>query len=330
MKTRLLSEEPGIGDDRSRDRSVRWPVRKRLALGAVAVLLLASRAGAGGANLCRQTAQHAADSCEAGVRSDYLLALGKCDNLRDAADRKACRQQASADQEEGMNTCDEQEGAREAACRKLGAAPYDPVIDPARFVAAIDNPYLPLTPGTTFIYEGQAAEGPEHRELIVTHNTRDILGVRCVEVRDVVMINDELEEDTLDWFAQDVDGNVWYFGENSKQVADGLIVGLEGTWTAGVDGAKAGIIMEAHNAVGDFYRQEFSLDTAEDFAEVQGLTESVTVPYGSFRQCLKTIETTPLNLSDVSNKFYCPGIGEVLTRDLPAGESLELVEVRTE
>ena len=94
--------------------------------------------------------------------------------------------------------------------------------------------------------------------------------------------------------------------------------------------ARPGIIMEANNAVGDFYRQEFSLDNAEDLAEVQALSESVTVPYGSFTGCLKTLETTPLNLSDVSNKFYCPGIGEVLTQDLPGGERLELVQVRTE
>jgi hypothetical protein len=112
-------------------------------------------------------------------------------------------------------------------------------------------------------------------------------------------------------------------------LADGLIVGVEGTWTAGVDGAKPGIIMEAHNVVGDFYRQEFSLDTAEDLAEVQSLTESVKVPYGSFKNCLKTLETTPLNLSDVSNKLYCPGIGEVLTQDLPDGERLELVKITT-
>ncbi len=329
MKTPSLSEELGTENARGQDRSVRWFTRVTLAAGILLVFLPVNGAGlAEGVDFCRLTSQHAAASCRAGVRSDYLLALGKCDNLRDPAERRACRQQAWADQKDGMETCEDQYDARQAACKRLGGAPYDPVIDPENFVGTINNPYLPLKPGTTFIYEGPTPTGPEHRELIVTRNTRDILGVRCVEVHDIVMINDELEEDTLDWFAQDMDGNVWYFGENSKQVADGLIVGLEGTWTAGVDGAKPGIIMEAHNAVGDFYRQEFSLDTAEDLAEVQSLTESVKVRYGSFDNCLKTLETTPLNLSDVSNKFYCPGIGEVLTRDLP--ERLELVQITTE
>ena len=72
-------------------------------------------------------------------------------------------------------------------------------------------------PGTTFIYEGQTAGGFEHDEFAVTHNTRVILGVTCVEVHDTVTVDGELTEDTLDWFAQDTAGNVWYFGENTRR-----------------------------------------------------------------------------------------------------------------
>lgn len=291
-----------------------------------------SGTSAEGADFCGKTTHTTARSCQTGARSDFWLALAKCANLSDGTARKDCRKQASTDLEDAKQTCKDQRDARRAACKKLGEAPYDPVIDPANFSTntLIDNPYFPLKPGTTFIYEGSTADGLEHRELRITHKTKVILSVTCVEVHDLVKINGEVTEDTIDWFAQDKDGNVWYFGENSKQVAGGLIVGLEGAWTGGIDGAKPGIIMEAHNVVGDFYRQEFSLDTAEDLAAVQSLAESVTVPYGSFNNCLKTLETTPLKISDVSNKFYCPGVGEVLTQDLPAGtERLELVGIIT-
>jgi hypothetical protein len=123
----------------------------------------------------------------------------------------------------------------------------------------------------------------------VTHNTKEILGVTCVEVRDIVTVGGVVKEDTLDWFAQDTAGNVWYFEENSKEIQDGLAVSLEGSWTAGIDGAKPGIIMKAYPAVGDFYRQEFALGTAEDVAEVLSPTETVTVPAappGGFAHCL--------------------------------------------
>ena len=106
-------------------------------------------------------------------------------------------------------------------------------------------------------YRGQTAQGLEIDNFAVTHTTRVIRGVTCVEVHDTVTVDGKLTEDTLDWFGQDKDGNVWYFGENSQEIADGLITGIEGSWIAGVDGAQPGIVMEAHPAVGDFYRQEF-------------------------------------------------------------------------
>src|SRR5262249_39339448 len=139
-----------------------------------------------------------------------------------------------------------------------------PVIDPSNFVGVINNPYLPMVPGTTFTYVSQTADGVETNVVFVTHNTKVILGVTCTEVHDTVTLNGELTEDTLDWLAQDKQTNVWYFGENTKQLAGGLVVGLEGAFTAGVDGAKPGIIMEGNPKVGDFYRQEFSPGEAED------------------------------------------------------------------
>lgn len=264
MKTPLQSERRGFGCSRAKSQPASCVMRVLLTGGVLLVFSLINVAGhAEGANFCRQTSQKALHSCQQGARSDSWLALGRCANLPEEASRsvrKECQREASADRKDATETCDDQHDARQAVCERLGAAPYDPVIDPADFVANIDNPYFPLTPGTTFIYEGLTDSDLEHNEVFVTHNTKVILGVTCLEVRDTVHLNGELIEDTLDWFAQDKDGNVWYFGENAKQIAGGLVVGLEGSWTAGVDGAKPGIIMKAQPAAGDFYRQEFSLE----------------------------------------------------------------------
>ena len=95
---------------------------------------------------------------------------------------------------------------------------YSPVIDPANFVTEIDNQYFPLIPGTVFIYEGETEDGIERSDVYVTHQTRKILGVTCIVVRDRVWDEDnELAEETYDWFAQDREGNVWYFGEESNE-----------------------------------------------------------------------------------------------------------------
>jgi hypothetical protein len=278
---------------------------------------------------CKTSTSGVFAACKASAASDRSLALAKCANLADPAARKSCAEQATADKQDASQSCKEGRDFRLATCRRLGPAPYSPAIDPANFVATIDNPYLPLVPGTTLVYEGQTADGVEHNEVAVTHNTRTILGIPCVEVLDTVTLNGELTERTLDWFAQDKDGNVWYFGENSQELAGGLIVDLGGSFTAGVDGAQPGIIMEAHPAVGDFYRQEFDLGNAEDLAEVLSLDQAVTVPAGSFPHCLQTKETEALEPDALEQKYYAAGIGNVLTVDLVTGERLQLLQIKT-
>jgi hypothetical protein len=277
------------------------------------------------ADACAKTASDVLKSCRKAAESDFSLALAKCDNTSDAG----CNQEAQAERNDTLSTCKEEFDVRQTACEKLGPAAYDPVINPANFVKVIDNPFFPLTPGTTFIYEGQTADGLERDEFAVTHRTRVIMGVTCVEVHDTVRVNGKLTEDTLDWFAQDVDGNVWYFGENTHELENGLITTIDGTFMAGVDRAKPGIIMEASPVVGDFYRQEFDLQNAEDFAEVTGLSSTVTVPVGTFNKCLKTKETTPLEPELIENKYYARGIGNVLTVDRVTGERSELIQIKS-
>lgn len=283
----------------------------------------------GAKNFCKLTTQTALQSCQVAAQSIYLLALGKCDNVADPAQRKACKQQAAADTKDALDQCRAQVSVRQLICQKLGPAPYDPVIDPANFVTVIDNPYFPLTPGTTLIYESHTADGLERHGFTVTHNTVTILGVTCVEIHNPVTLNGQLTGDTLDYFAQDKAGNVWFFKDDSDGLSGGRVVKVDG-WTAGVNGASPGIQAEAHPAIGDFYRQNFLLGTAEDVAQVLNLDTTVTVPAGTFQHCVKIEERTGLEPGALEHKFYCPGIGLVLRVDLVTGNRLPLVAIKTE
>jgi hypothetical protein len=303
------------------------------AVSAAGVLLLLNLSGsaviAQGVDACAQTSDDALAACRGVAQSDYKVALGKCVNISDPAARAACQRQAATHLSHALDTCRGGLEVRQVACQKLGPAPYDPVIDPANFVTTINNPLFPLVPGTTFIYEDHFGGNLMRDEFAVTHNTRVIDGVTCVVVHDSVFTNGVLTEDTLDFHAQDTDGNVWYFGENTQELVDGLINTIAGTFMAGVNGDKPGIIMKAHPAVGDFYRQEFSLSNAEDFAETLSLNEVVTVPFGTFNHCLKSQEKSPLEPDVLEDKFYAPGVGNILTVDVHTGERTELVRIIT-
>jgi hypothetical protein len=208
---------------------------------------------------------------------------------------------------------------------------YNPQIDPADFVGVIDNPYFPLTPGTTFTYEAETEDGLEKDVVTVTHDTKEILGVTCTVVRDTATLDNVIEEDTFDWYAQDKEGNVWYFGEFTTQFENGVPVGNAGSWEAGVDGAQPGIIMLADPQPGVSYRQEFLAGVAEDMAKVLRLNARVSVPYGDFESCLETKEWTPLEPGQIEHKFYARGVGLVLVEELK-GKTVreELVDVTTE
>jgi len=289
----------------------------------VGLLLVFSAVVVRGADACKATAKAASKACVAGAKSDYALALGKCANIADPVAQKACQDQAKTDLQDALGECKDQTDARLAVCDRLGTATYEPSIVPSNFVATINNPFLPLVPGTTFVYISPS----ESNVVFVTHNTKVIFGVTCVEVHDTVFTGGVLTEDTLDWYAQDKDGNVWYFGENTHELEDGLITTIDGTFLAGVNGDKPGIIMKAQPAIGDFYRQEFSLANAEDNAEVVSLTNSVTVASGTYTNCLKTLETSPLEPDAMENKYYATDVGNVLVIDLVTGDRTELVQV---
>ena len=210
-----------------------------------------------------------------------------------------------------------------AVAPAVGAATAaDP--DPARFTTVIDNPLLPLTPGTRSVYRERGPEGRGRVVITVTHRTRVVQGVRTVVVRDRAYFRGELVEDTFDWYAQDKAGNVWYFGEAPKEFENGRVVSTAGSWEAGRDGARAGIVMKARPRVGDTYFQEHAPGVAMDQATIVSRRATVTVPVGSFQKVLKTKDFTQLEPGVVEHKFYARGFGSVLER-ARNGQELRLV-----
>lgn len=191
----------------------------------------------------------------------------------------------------------------------------------------IDNPYLPYSPGTVFNYRGQEDGDPATDTVTVTNKTKDIAGVTNRVVHDEVAIKGKVQEKTDDYFAQDNQGNVWYFGEDSFERKGSKFVRADDSWLTGVDGAKPGIMMEANPKVGDTYKQE-DAPNAQDRAKVLSLNESVTVPYGSFDNVLETEETTPLEPGVVDHKYYARNVGEIKELTVQGGSDLyELVSV---
>ncbi|MDX1762957.1 MAG: hypothetical protein R3231_01415 [bacterium] len=280
---------------------------------------------------CSKTSQAAFRACSHDIRDDFWIALGNCANLADHGARKDCRLQTAEVASESREACADQYEARQEVCDALGQSPYDPQIDPEDFVDPLEigssvepNPYFPLIPGVTRIYEG----GDEIIAVTNTFDTQEIMGVICLVVRDVVEEEGQVIEDTFDWYAQDKAGNVWYFGEIAQNFEDGELVDIEGSWKAGVDGAKAGIIMKADPAEGQVYRQEFFLGDAEDMGEVISLTESAIVPGAACDgDCLLTRDWTPLEPDVEEYKYYKSGIGVILEVDPETLERLELVEI---
>ena len=198
------------------------------------------------------------------------------------------------------------------------------------FVDRIDNRYMPMIPGTTYVFRG-SEDGEEQRNTVeVTHETKTIFGVNAVVVRDTVSDKrGRLIEQTLDWFAQDVAGNVWYLGEDSKDYENGQVVSTEGSWEAGVDGALPGIVMAAQPHKGDAYGQECAPPDAEDEARIIDLKSPVKTPGADYGHALQIRESTPLEPGVAEDKFYAPCIGLVKVVVVKGGKgSTSLVDVK--
>jgi hypothetical protein len=207
---------------------------------------------------------------------------------------------------------------------------YSPSIQPADFVAGVDNPYLPFKLGTGLHYRGVAENGttPQTDDEVVTNQTKTILGVKCTVVRDSVFERGNPVERTFDWYAQDKYGNVWYFGEDARDYENGRFVKAPDSWQAGANGAQPGIIMPGAPRTGESYRQEYYPGHAMDQARVLGAKGTVQVPAGTYKSPLVTVETTSLEPGVAEQKVNARGVGVVEERVVKGNhERFELVSV---
>lgn len=194
------------------------------------------------------------------------------------------------------------------------------------------NPYFVLEPGFQLVLEGKEKKENVHLTITVLNETKtihynpdnfeDTVEARIVEERET--IDGGLSEVSRNYFAIcNRTNSVFYFGEDVDIYENGVVVGHEGAWQAGSNGARAGIIMPGVILLGGKYFQEVAPGIALDRSEVLSMTEAVETPAGAFNNCLKTKETSAL-VKDVGYKFYAPGIG--LIKDAPQGAPLELTQ----
>lgn len=312
---------------------------------AVAVLALALPQVLEAGLACERTARAMRFSCRNEVQEDYWNAVAVCYNESDPEERSECLAEARVEFSEGQEECREQNLARLELCEDLDESRYDPDFDPADFATEFTdlNGYLPLSPGNLWVYEG----GDETITVEVLDETKLIEGVTCVVVNDLVEEDGVPIEDTDDWMAQALNGDVHYCGEIALnfETFEGddpelpELVDIEGSFKAGRDGAKSGILMFDFPEVGEIYRQEWALGDAEDVAEVlandysygddpeldefvpQALAEALCDA-----DCVVTLEFSPLEPDAEERKYYAPGIGLFLEVDLEEGETVELVD----
>jgi hypothetical protein len=213
-------------------------------------------------------------------------------------------------------------GANNCALPAFGpGAQYHPQILPADFRPNIDNPWFPMTPGKTYVYAGNKDGKPSLDLVVPSTRTKVIDGVTVRVVEDRLYLSNHLAERTSDYYAQDRCGNVWYFGEDTAELTpDGRVKTREGSWHAGVHGAKPGIFMYAHPRVGQSARQEYLKGQAEDHFAVLRRGVAVKVPFKSFPDGLLTKEWTPLEPGVLDHKYYARGIGTVLEQTVKGGD----------
>ena len=217
----------------------------------------------------------------------------------------------------------------ESKARSASGSSYEPVLDPANFSPTIDNPYFPLPVGRTLVYRGVKDGQTQEDRVTVTNQTKTVAeGITARVVTDVATHDGQLLEKTSDWYAQDKQGNVWYVGEDTAAYLPSGKVDTSGSWEAGVHDAEPGIVMEANPQIPDAYRQEFLVGQAEDTAWIVDRGGSTTVPYGTLRNVLTTLEATRREPGAYDQKVYAPGIGIVREQALTGpAELAELVSV---
>jgi hypothetical protein len=303
---------------------------------AIAIATLAALSGTSHAatDYCAQTARTLYSACKAGVSDDSLVQKAICLNISDADERDACISDLAETRKDDEALCRDQKETRLEACELLGPDRYDPNLNPNRFDdpkhPSKPNPYFPLTVGNKWEYRG----GDELNTVEVVNETKRIAGVDCIVFRDLVFTDGDLTEATDDWFTNAKDGTTWYFGEETAEFEsfDGdhprepELVNIDGSFKAGRDGAKPGIIFLASPHEGDVYLEEFSLANAEDATEVlstnysygkdatldQSVPKQLAQKMCAQSDCVVTKNFSMLEPGIFARKYYARGIGVFL------------------
>jgi hypothetical protein len=329
-------------------------VRLWTLVAAIPFVIGAGSSSASGAAVCSNTAKVLRTACADDTSDNYNVAVAGCMNITDPAAQNSCLDDASAARDDDKSSCGDVYDARLAVCDAIGEAAYDPDFTPENFVDPRDigrsvdpNPYFPLNPGYQWTYKTSYTneDGDEITELdttTVTKDTKLINGVTCVVITDVVVVSDGTIEDTQDWYAQDLTGNVWYCGEISqqKETFEGdmppnpELVDIEGSWKTGRDQGKPGILMFASPEVGKTYRQELLWADAEDMATILAVDTDEPQPNvngGTFTcngECVETRDFSALEPDADEHKYYKKGVGLMLEVDLIDNARNELVSFK--
>jgi hypothetical protein len=289
---------------------------------------------------CGTTARLLRYACAFDTRDSLYNAIAKCQDSTLVDDE--CVAAARAEYREAKEDCGAVLAARLEVCDALDDELHEPMfgldfaaafVDPRQIGGSVlPNPYFPLVTGNRWVYEGVE----ETITVVVTDKTKLIDGITCVVISDIVVDEDGfVVENTKDWYAQDIDGNVWYCGEIAEnyEVFDGddpegaELVDIEGSWKHGREHAQAGLLLPFAPEVGELIRQEIFYTNAEDVIEVLSVAASESAPGGAcVETCLQTRDFTPLSPDAIEHKFYAPGIGMIVEVNSGDGERLELVE----
>jgi hypothetical protein len=307
-------------------------------------------ATAGAQHFCSQTAQTLFDACKSGVIEDFVVRNAVCLNINDVSERDECFSDSEDGRKEDNTVCREQRDWRLEACKLLGEERYDPDFDPADFDTDFHNlthpnPYFPLTIGNKWTYKDKVEN--ELNTIEILNQTKLIDGVTCVVSRDKVFKDGFLAENTDDWFAQKMDKNVWYCGEEVKdyEVFDGdhpkraELVSIDGSFKAGRDGDKPGIIALANPKKGDVYLEEFSLANAEDVtrilsnnysfgknSDLDHLVPQQLAERMCSNDCIVTENFSLLEPGILARKYSARGIGVFLEIELDTNAVIQLVD----
>ncbi|MDH3531416.1 MAG: hypothetical protein OEO82_00725 [Gammaproteobacteria bacterium] len=318
-----------------------------LIVGTLVVLTYASAEIIG----CSAAASNSNLACNFAAKDDLFTARAICMDSPDD-DLGTCLNEARAEYEDVLDECIDILDAQVEVCDLTDDAAHTPdfgpdfagnFVDPLQIgLSVAANPYFPLVQGNRWVYEGSFEEDGEVMTETITvtvlNETKLVDGITCVVVRDVVEVDAELVEDTDDWFAQDVDGNVWYCGEEVKdyETFEGdepslpELVSDDGSFKAGRDGDRGGILMPQVAEVGTVFRQELSVGNAEDVVEILATDGNESaVAAACSDNCLVTRDFSPLDPESEENKYYAPGIGLIVEIDLTTGDRVELIDFVT-